>query len=156
MLKTFGIVVGADQTFDLFGVDLAVMVRQRQDFVPGELDRAGFVDRHVPGLRRHDAFVGRQHGVDDQLVGLRAAGKQRDLRLRTFTGRTDLLLRRLCERVHAVACRLDHVGPAERFEYLRCHAFIIIAFERVPHRVSSRKLLSFLCRLLQTPGPVSR
>ena len=49
------------------------MLGQFQHFVTGEFNGAGFMHAYVSGAGRNNALIGRQHGIDNDLVGLGSA-----------------------------------------------------------------------------------
>ena len=92
---------------DILGAELAVVDGQGDDLVAREFDGAGLVVADVAGLRGDHAAVGRQHGVDDDGVRLRAADHEENVGAGTVTGRADLFLCALAVFVAAVAGELS-------------------------------------------------
>ncbi len=84
-------------------VDFAVMVGEREHLVPGEFDGARLVHVHMAGGDRHHARIRRGDGVDDDLVGLRAADEEPHIRVRLAAGLADLGLGLIAQFVGAVA-----------------------------------------------------
>ena len=101
---------------ELGGVDLAVMVGERQHLVPGGLDGAGLMHVDVPGGGGHRACIGGGDGVDDGLVGLGAADQEAHIRIRRAAGLADAGLGGFADGVGAVAGELRGVRGFQTFE----------------------------------------
>ena len=116
---------------DILGAELAVVDGQGDDLVAREFDGAGLVVADVAGLRGDHAAVGRQHGVDDDGVRLRAADHEENVGAGTVTGRADLFLCALAVFVAAVAGELLQIRLVQTAQDLYPRARSIIALKRM-------------------------
>ena len=123
----------------LAGVDHPVVLRDGKDLMPGRLDRARLMHVHMAGRRGDHALIRLQHRVDDQLIGLCAAGDEANLCLWACARLADLLLRRLAIVVGAVARQLLHIRLGETFQDRGVSAFTVIVLEHEHGYASNRK-----------------
>ena len=63
----------ADKFPEFCRLYLSFMLGKFQHFMAGKFNGSGFVGSYMPCTGRHNSFVGGQHGVDDDLVGLGSA-----------------------------------------------------------------------------------
>ena len=63
----------ADKFPEFCRLYLSFMLGQFQHFMAGKFNGSGFVGAYMPRMGCNDPFVGGQHGVDDDLVGLGSA-----------------------------------------------------------------------------------
>ena len=97
-------------------VQLAVPVRNGQHLVSGALDGAGLMGVHMAAGGRDNALIRTQQRVDDNHVGLRAAGEEVNLSLRAGAGRLDLLRSGRGDLVISVAGERLHIGLCQMFQ----------------------------------------
>ncbi len=120
------VIVGADQAFDLFGVDLAVLRGDGQNFVTGAFDRAGFMYGNVARGRGNRALIGTERRGDDGDIRRGPA----DHEVHGGVGAPDALADQVrgfgAVFILAVADRLFQVGAVERFHDSRMRAFAVV------------------------------
>lgn len=114
----------------LVRIDFAVMMGERQHLVPGAFDGARLMNVHMAGIGGHHAGVLRGDGIDDDLVGLRAADQKEDLGFRACACLTDFRLGGFADFVVAVAGILFRGGIPDALDDFRCRGAGIIVFER--------------------------
>ena len=90
-------------------IQLAVLMRNGQHLVSGGLDGAGFMRVHMPAGRRHNTLIRTEQRVNDDHVGLRAAGQEIHLSVRAVRRRFDLFCRRSGKFIVAVAGNRLHI-----------------------------------------------
>ncbi len=98
-------------------VHFAVVLGNREHLVPGELDGAGLVHVRMAGGDRDHACIRRGDGVDDDLVGLRAADEEPHIRVRLAAGLADLGLGLIAQFVGPVARIQMVVGFSHGFKH---------------------------------------
>ena len=111
-------------------VELAVLMRNGQHLVSGGLNRAGFVGVYVAAARRHDALIRAQECVDDDHIGLRAAGEEVNLSLRAGTRLFDFFCRRGGKFIVPVAGNRFHIGFHQMFQNFGVCAVTVIVFKK--------------------------
>ncbi len=111
--------------FQLPGVELARVGRQRQHLVAGKLDRPGLVHGDVSGLGGKHGLMPPQKRRDHDKVCLRPAGKKMHVHLPAEA--SDLLRRTGAPNVLPIARLGYEVCAGKGFQYLRMAALGIIA-----------------------------
>ena len=111
-------------------VQLAVPVRNGQHLVSGALDGAGLMGVHMAAGGRDNAFIRTQQRVDDNHVGLRAAGEEVNLSLRAGAGRLDLLRSGRGDLVISVAGERLHIGLRQMFQNFGVCAVTVIVYKK--------------------------
>lgn len=103
--------------------------------MPGKLNRPGLVHIDMPRARADNAFVRREHGIDDHGVCLRASYQKKHVRLRRAAGRADFFPGALAIDVLAVSDELFPVGFHQPAQNLFMGSFQIVAL-KVQHSFS--------------------
>ena len=80
--------------------------------------------------------MGAQHGVNDDLVGLGAAGDEKHIGIRTSAGGTDLFLGGVAVAVLAIAGELFKIGFQQVLQNGLVGAFGVVTFKRQHERFS--------------------
>ena len=75
-----------DILFQLGGVEFAVVLRERDDFMAARLDGSGFVDIDMRRLAAYHPFAPADQPVDHHGVGLRASFQKEDISVGAFAG----------------------------------------------------------------------
>ena len=118
------------QCADLGRGELAVLLRQREDLVPAELDGAGLVHADVPRVRGDHTLVRVQQRVDDGRVRLRAADKEVNLRVWRAAGGTNFFARGGAVFIRAVTGGLRKIRFAHALQDSGMRALEIITGKR--------------------------
>ena len=91
------------------------------------LDGACLMNVHMAGSGADHSLTGIQHRVNHDGVGLRAAGQQIYICLRTLAGRPDLFHGADAIMVCAVSWQLLHIGLHQPPQHLGMSPFCIVA-----------------------------
>ena len=102
---------------------------------------ARLVDVDVAALGGEHAVVRAQQRIEHDLVGLRAADEEEDLRLRAADGSADLLFGLLAVTVRAVARKLLKISLIQALQDFRVSALGIIV-DKGQHICPSRFFIS--------------
>ena len=112
------------------GIQLAVAVGDGEDLVTGGLHSAGFMAVDVSGVRGDNALIWMQHGVDDDLIGLGAAGDEKHVGVRTGAGGADLFLGGVAVAVLAISGELFQIGFQQVLQNGLVGTFSVVTFKR--------------------------
>ena len=96
----------------------------------GGLHSAGFMAVDVSGVRGDNALIWMQHGVDDDLIGLGAAGDEKHVGVRAGAGGADLFLGGVAVAVLAISGELFQIGFQQVLQNGLVGAFSVVAFKR--------------------------
>ena len=90
-------------------IELAVLMRNGQHLVAGGLDGAGFMRIHMPAGGRYNALIRTEQRINDDHVGLCAAGQEIHLSVRAVRRCFNLFCRRGGKFIVAVAGNRLHI-----------------------------------------------
>ena len=119
--------VVVQQSSDLLGCYLAVMVRQRQHLVPAEFDSPRLMCADMPRLSADYALIAAQECVDHSRIGLRAAYQKENIRVRGAACLAYPGLGRVAIDIKPVSGSVLHVGIGEALKDTRVRALHIVA-----------------------------
>ena len=98
-----------DVLAEIIRIQLAVLVRHSQHLMAGGLDGAGFMRVHMTARGRHNALIRTEQRINDDHVGLCAAGQEIHLSVRAVRRRFNLFCRRGGKFIVAVAGNRLHI-----------------------------------------------
>lgn len=105
------------------------MLRNGQHFVAAVFDGTRFMGGNMAGLGGNDTFIGLQHGINDGLVGLGAAGQKPDIGFRAVACSLNLFFRTFAIRIAAIAGQRLQVGFYKTRQNFLMSAFLIIVLK---------------------------
>ena len=100
---------------EIVRIQLAVLMRNGQHLVSGGLDGAGFMRIHMPAGGRHNALIRTEQRINDDHVGLCAAGQKIHLSVLAVRRFFDLFCRRSGKFIVAVAGNRLHIRLCQMF-----------------------------------------
>ena len=98
-----------DVLAEIIRIQLAVLVRHGQHLMAGGLDGASLMRVHMAAGRGHNALIRTEQGINDDHVGLCAAGQEIHLSVRAVRRCFDLFCRRSGKFIIAVAGNRLHI-----------------------------------------------
>ena len=119
-----------DQLFQLIGVHLALMPRNRQHLMTAKFNSPRLMAGNVPRGRGDHALIRSKQHVEHNLVGLRAACKEKHVGIRRLASLTNQLLGVSAMGVFTVTGHCFHVGIDQSCQNLRASAKGIIVLKR--------------------------
>ena len=100
---------------EIVRIQLAILMRNGQHLVSGGLDGAGFMRVHMTAGGRHNALIRTEQRINDDHVGLCAAGQEIHLSVRAVRRCFNLFCRRGGKFIVAVAGNRLHIRLCQMF-----------------------------------------